>query len=431
MLEKLSIAFFSVAYFCFVLYVPNNPSAYTLTVDMISFTLSFTACFVLQSFLASKMQPTLLGGLSFQFLLAEEAAIIQIVTLSLLTNIYHDGFITYFVEYPEIVKFVTQSLPIGCCVGSCLLLLSTARLILIASPAHYQGINRKLCLRFSSAFIIFTIISEFFLNHVRCVLTISKDYRSTSTELTRIVLGISYPLSNQTAFNTTQKDESADLECYEIPFPPVFLLLSSLLELVKFGIYLARLVKKAKQTAPAPKTSAEASLQLQLKKNTAPIPKLTRSCSVGEVKVQRITKRRYSLQTSSLQYSVQVSHYGLTIDQPKFPSKVTFSQKVNQSFKTPVHQPKIPSKAIPKTFKDKVINPFKDLLFRTSTITLVMGIPAFFVMIYFPLKYNSSIGSSPFILLNNVIRTFSFVLPVLLVLFDEQVLCYVKSFLGF
>ena len=430
MLQKLSIAFFSVAYFCFVLYVPNNPSAYTLTVDIVSFTLSFTACVVLQSFLASQTQQTLLGGLCFQFFLSEEAAIIQIVTLSLLTNISHEGLTTGYAEYPEIVKFVTQSLPIGCCVCACLLLLSAARLVLIASPAHYQGINRKLCLRLSSAFIIFTIISEFFLNHVRCVLTISNDYRSTSTELTRIVLGISYPMSNQTAFNNTQKDESSDLECYEIPFPPIFLLLSSLLELVKFGIYLARLVKKAKQTAPTPKTSAKASIQLQLKKNTASIPKLTRSCSVGEIKVPTLTKRRLSLQTSSLQYSVQDSD-GVTIYRIKFPSKETFSQKVDKTFKDPICQPKIPSQAIPKTFEDKVTKPFKDLLFRTSTITLVMGIAAFFVMIHFPLKYNSSIGNSPFTLLNSVIRIFSFVLPVLLVLFDEQVLCYVKTFLRF
>ena len=70
------------AYGCFVIYVPNN------TVGSM---FSFTACVIMQVFLASPTQRNILGGLCIQLLLTVEAALLEFWTLSLMTNINHEA----------------------------------------------------------------------------------------------------------------------------------------------------------------------------------------------------------------------------------------------------------------------------------------------------------------------------------------------------
>ena len=50
---------------------------------------SFTACVIMQVFLASPTQRNILGGLCIQLLLTVEAALLEFWTLSLMTNINH------------------------------------------------------------------------------------------------------------------------------------------------------------------------------------------------------------------------------------------------------------------------------------------------------------------------------------------------------
>ncbi len=190
-LKLLGTSLLIATYSCFVTYVPSNPNLYKLTADTVRSICSFLACVTLQVYLASSTQQTILGGLCIQFLLTTEGAIMHFWTLSLVTNIAHEGFSTFYANNPEISKYVVNPKPLACCFCASLVMLSAARLLLIALPSYYQCLPRKTCLVFSAAFNVVILISDFLLNHVRCLLTHSKHYESADGEQMRIEFGIS------------------------------------------------------------------------------------------------------------------------------------------------------------------------------------------------------------------------------------------------
>ena len=296
--KKLGICLVAVAYCCFLLFVPNNPHLYTFIVDIICTILALAACVALQVFLLNSGSQNIMEGLCIQYMITQELEIIHFITFRFVTNLANAELNRFYSDYLEIAKYVTSNKTLGSIVSASLCTISAARLLLIASPARFQGIKHKICYMLSTAFIILIFVSDLFLNHVRCLLTHSKEYTSITTIETRVSLRISYQLSNDSARNNALEDKSADLECFEIPLPEILFLLSCLLELVKFGLYFYRLLKKFKQTVPHRSVRQPTELSvIKLQRNTVFIPKLKRSTSVGDIKVQRTSSRRLSLQT--------------------------------------------------------------------------------------------------------------------------------------
>ena len=296
--KKLGICLVAVAYCCFLLFVPNNPHLYTFIVDIICTILALAACVALQVFLLKSGSQNIMEGLCIQYMITQELVIIHFITFRFVTNLANAELNRFYSDYLEIAKYVTSNKTLGSIVSASLCTISAARLLLIASPARFQGIKHKICYMLSTAFIILIFVSDLFLNHVRCLLTHSKEYTSITTIETRVSLRISYQLSNDSARNNALEDKSADLECFEIPLPGILLLLSCLFELVKFGLYFYRLLKKFKQTVPHRSVRQPTELSvIKLQRNTVFIPKLKRSTSVGDIKVQRTSSRRLSLQT--------------------------------------------------------------------------------------------------------------------------------------
>ena len=296
--KKLGISLVAVAYCCFLLIVPNNPHLYTFIVDIICTILALAACIALQVFLLNSGSQNIMEGLCIQYMIIQELVIIHFITFRFVTNLANAELNRFYSDYLEIAKYVTSNKTFGSIVSASLCTISAARLLLIASPARFQGIKHKICYMLSTAFIILIFVSDLFLNHVRCLLTHSKEYTSITTIETRVSLRISYQLSNDSARNNALEDKSADLECFEIPLPEILLLLSCLLELVKFGLYFYRLLKKFKQTVPHRSVRQPTVLSvITLQRNTVFIPKLKRSTSAGDIKVQRTSTRRLSLQT--------------------------------------------------------------------------------------------------------------------------------------
>ena len=250
--ENLCIWLIATSYCCFAANVPNNPNSYTLTVDVLSSILSFTACVTLQAFLVRQPQQSILGGICIQFLVVIEVGIIQIITLSLLTNIAHESLNSFYSNYPEIAKYVMNNIPVGCCICGYLLTLSAARFVLIASPDYYQSINQKMCLKLSATFIIVIIILDLMLNHVRCLVTHSPNYSTMSILHTRIEFGI----LNQSMSNSSWNSLPEELECFEFLIPTAILIVSSLLEVIKVVIYTVRLFRRLKYAARSTKTPA-------------------------------------------------------------------------------------------------------------------------------------------------------------------------------
>ena len=297
-LKKLGICLVAFAYCCFLLFVPNNPHLYTFIVDIICTILALAACVALQVFLLNSGSQNILEGLCIQYMITQELVIIHFITFRFVTNLANAELNRFYSDFLEIAKYVTNSSSLGSIASASLCTISAARLLLIASPARFQGIKHKICHRLSTAFIILIFILDLFLNHVRCLLTHSKEYTSITTIETRVSLRISYQLSNDSARNNALEDKSADLECFEIPLPGILLLISCLFELVKFGLYFYRLLKKFKQTVPHRSVRQQTELSvIKLQRNTVFIPKLKRSTSVGDIKVQRTSTRRLSLQT--------------------------------------------------------------------------------------------------------------------------------------
>ena len=261
-MEKWCIYAFSVVYCCLVLSVPKNPNMYTLTVDMFSGILSFTACTIYQVFLGSANQKTLLGGLGIQFLFMKELSIVHFSILRIVTNLAHTGLNSFYSGHLEIANYVLNNRPIGCCVCASLLTMSGARLVLIASPGFYQGINQKLYLRFSAMFITSVVVSDFLINHIRCLLIHSNNYETPTVSFMREEINITFQMSNQSYSNTTSgtdfpkysSHKSTGSECTEIKIIGAMIFISALLEGIKIVIYFVRSFKKAKKTAPAPKT---------------------------------------------------------------------------------------------------------------------------------------------------------------------------------
>ena len=147
---------------------------------------SFTACVIMQVFLASPTQRNILGGLCIQLLLTVEAALLEFWTLSLMTNINHEGLSTFYADNLEISKYLLNPKPLACCFCASLVMLSAARLVLIAFPAFYQRISRNTSLLFSVVFMAVTFVLDFLLNHIRCLLTHSKYYESADGKQIRI-----------------------------------------------------------------------------------------------------------------------------------------------------------------------------------------------------------------------------------------------------
>jgi len=84
----------------------------------------------------------------------------------------------------------------------------------------------------------------------------------------------------------------------------------------------------------------------------------------------------------------------------------------------------------PILFKKIIIKPIKEFIMRSSTISFIMSIITFIILTFVLLKYHSSddgVDENSFRILSIVRRMFIFMLPVLLVLFDQKVLNYVKG----
>ena len=254
-LVKLCIYTFSLVYCCLILFVYENPNMYTFTVDMFSSILSFTACVTFQAFLGSQTQKTLLGGLGIQFLFMEELSIIHFAVIRIVTNLAHTSLNSFYSGHLEIANYVLNNRPIGCCVCASLLTMSGARLVLIASPGFYQGINQKLYLRFSAMFITSVVVSDFLINHIRCLLIHSNNYETPTVSFMREEINITFQMSYQSYSNTTSgtdfpkysSHKSTGSECTEIKIIGAMIFISALLEGIKIVIYFVRSFKKAKK----------------------------------------------------------------------------------------------------------------------------------------------------------------------------------------
>ena len=264
-IEKLCIYMFAAVYSCLVLSVPDNPNLYTFTIDMVSSIQSFTACVTLQTFLTSHNQQTLLGGLGIQFLFIEELFILHFAVLRIVTNLAHEGLNSFYWGHLEIANYVLNSARIGCCISSSLLTMSVSRLVLIASPGFYQGINKKLFLQLAAMFNGVIFVSDFIINHVRCLLTHSKNYETPTVLHMRKEIGITFQMLNQSSSNTTSDEEfkkhtsyemSTGSECTEIKVVATLLLLSTLIEVIKITIYFYRIYRKAIKTQPLPQVQS-------------------------------------------------------------------------------------------------------------------------------------------------------------------------------
>ena len=289
-IEKLCIYMYTAVYSCLVLTVPDNPNLYTLTVDMVSSIQSFTACVTLQAFLTSLDQQTLLGGLGVQFLFIEELFILQFTVLRIVTNLAHEGLNSFYWGHLEIANYVLNSARIGCCISSSLLTMSVSRLVLIASPSFYQGINKKLYQQLAAMFNGAIFVSDFVINHVRCLLTHSKNYETPTVLHMRKEIGITFQMSNQSSFNTTSYEEfqnhtsyemSTGSECTEIKLVATMLLLSTLIEAIKIAIFYIRIYRKAIKTQPLPPVKQLA--KVQSRPNQQKRTNLRRSFSSGEL----------------------------------------------------------------------------------------------------------------------------------------------------
>ena len=120
-------------------------------------------------------------GLCIQYMNIQELVIIHFITFRFVTNLANAELNRFYSDYLEIAKYVTSNKTFGSIVSALLCTISAARLLLIASPARFQGIKHKICHRLSTAFIILIFISDLFLNHVRCLLPHSKQYTSITT----------------------------------------------------------------------------------------------------------------------------------------------------------------------------------------------------------------------------------------------------------
>ena len=540
--EKLAICVFTLVYSCFVVFVPDNPNLYTLTVNLLSSIISFTACVILQAFLISRPQPTLLGGLCIQFLFAEEVAIIYLCTLTFLTNIQHFRLITFNSDYPEVAKYVLNTRPVACLVCASVTSVSAARLVLIASPAYYQGINRRVCLSLSSVFLVVTVLADFLVNHVKCLVIHTKDYESKSILYARIQLGITDLVSNHSTNSTTQgwSETQKNVKCFQYSFPAVLFFVSSLMEIIKIGIYFFRLVRKFERIVPSTEKNHKAAIQLATKSTqlinnnittvkrsfsaedirdqrpnqansfyissavqvnqefkrqklflkctpSAPVSKqlslessrsidnktlkLKRSFSAEDMSVQiRTRHRKYSLQSFTTQVNSESERKVPTADTTSIQknpviqelfvksSSLTYRtnrSKLNKSFSAenvrlqtgeqkkqclpPSTQtlqlnlkpalPKLPSTLPSGSAKKTVLEPIKNFLLRSSSITFVMSMLSVCLLINFQIKLDRNDLASSSISLIIAYNFFVLVLPVLLIFFDNLVLDYIKSFL--
>ena len=326
--NKLCIYLFATVYCIITISVPNNPNHYTLAIDIFSCSLSFASCIILQTFLAK--QETILGGLCIQFLCTEELAIIQYLTLGLFTNSANADLSRFYKEYPEIAKYVMNNLPVGCCICGYLFILSTARLILIYSPSYYQGLNRSTCLKLSAVFIVLTAITDLLVNHVRCLLTHSKDYNTISISHTRIEFGISYSNANLSTTNKSTDVNPAE-ECFEFLIPTVLLVLSTVMEVTKIVIYSVRLFRKMKRTTPSVQKSANAGeIRNSGKSQDQHVKfksKLKRSFSTEDIRVKKIKEHRIQETALNASKAIEMQNISRDIMFPRNSGHVNYHQQ--------------------------------------------------------------------------------------------------------
>ena len=78
-------------------------------------------------------------------------------------------------------------------------------------------------------------------------------------------------------------------------------------------------------------------------------------------------------------------------------------------------------------FQKRVIKPLKEFFLRSSTISLVMTIVTFFCLINMIINYDRNTSESSIDSMSSVINIMMFVLSILLIIFDENVLNFVSQ----
>ena len=130
--------------------------------------------------------------------------------------------------------------------------------------------------------------------------------------------------------------------------------------------------------------------------------KLKRSCSVSDIKIQMVQKpkkRRLSLQLTTAK---EIYHPGVKNLPVKKISKVDSDN-----------------------FQKMVIKPFKEFLCRSSTISFLVTTITFITLINVIISFETKKSESSFWVLSSSTRIIIFLLPILLVVFDEKVLDFV------
>ena len=83
-------------------------------------------------------------GLCIQYMIIQELVIIHFITFRIVTNLANAELNRFYSDYLEIAKYVTSNKTLGSIVSASLCTIPAARLLLIASPARFQGIKHKI-----------------------------------------------------------------------------------------------------------------------------------------------------------------------------------------------------------------------------------------------------------------------------------------------
>ena len=404
-----------VAYSLLIAFVPEMPNLYTVGVNFLGFILTLTASVFLIWFLITRppAQRNLLNRILTLFVSAILLATIRSFFMSIVAYFFESELAALFGAHPMLSAGILSLRCHAVMFFPLMSALSAGRLLLFMNPVVFHLIYPPSGVMIIGFLAVMIGLSDFAYNLVYCSDEVSAE-KSIIILVFKAELGIrSTTQGNLTAeneLNVTTQAENDRKPCSHLPLIHLMILCSIVLEVFKVVYVIFKeyfKMKKAAKVEPQAvaihqQTSTERADQIQEEQTSIPrsesLPRLGPSISLG------ISQRKNSMPILALEQLV------IKPSRPCLIPKTISPTNLNLNNQTGVDN----SKTI-----------IKNLCVRTASFITVFGLAVLIILVVSSLAITSSTSSVAAQII--IARLFLYVLIVLLVSFDKDILEFIKQ----
>ena len=381
--------------------VPEMPNSYTLIVNCLGFFLTIISSVFLLWFLETRpiAQKNLLNRILVLFVLLLLLTTVRSFLTSVLSYFWNMNLAHLIEEHPLLTVELLSTRSYMILTTTVMCSLSGGRLLLFVNPVLFNQIRPSTGACVVALIAITTEVIDIVYNCFICA-----DQVSIKHDMVMLMFKIEMGIPVNFTTPTVGKDQQKP--CFHLPIITLMTLLSILLEVSKLSYILIKefiKFKKANQVAPRATQTNVPSLGPSLPKRPNRMHNSSRSKSLTEIEAnlaKQIVLRRHSFS--------QLESKQLKDNENKV---LTFKE---------------PSVAAADRLKNKKLKRYRNVIqlvcLRTGSFITVFGLIGLITLVTILFKFSSSIQSSGI-----MIRLISYILVILLVYFDKDILEFVRG----